>query len=76
MTSPPLRKRLDVADGSLGLQLQKLEEAGYVNANKAFVGRRPKTTYSLTRAGQTALARYLDTLQQLLSQMDQLSDGR
>jgi DNA-binding PadR family transcriptional regulator len=71
-----LKKRLEVADGSLGLQLQKLEEAGYVNADKAFVGRRPKTTYRLTRVGQTALARYLDTLQQLLLQMGQPSDGR
>ena len=71
-----LRKRLETADGSLGLQLQKLEEAGYVSADKAFVGRRPKTTYHLTRKGQTALARYLDTLQQLLSEMGRQPDAR
>ena len=71
-----LRKRLETADGSLGLQLQKLEEAGYVSADKAFVGRRPKTTYHLTRKGQTALARYLDTLQELLSEMGRQPDAR
>ena len=64
-----LKKRLDAADGSLGLQLQKLEGAGYVRAEKAFVGRRPKTTYDLTRTGRDALARYLDTLQRLLVAM-------
>jgi predicted ArsR family transcriptional regulator len=68
-----LKKRLGAADGSLGLQLQKLEEAEYVRAEKAFVGRRPKTTYSLTRKGQSALAHYLDTLQQLLVAMGRTS---
>ena len=33
-----LRKRLSVADGALGLHLEKLEEAGYINCHKAFVG--------------------------------------
>jgi DNA-binding PadR family transcriptional regulator len=64
-----LKKRLKAADGSLGLQLQKLEEAKYVSVDKAFVGRRPKTTYRLTAKGRTALARYLETLQQLLTAM-------
>jgi DNA-binding PadR family transcriptional regulator len=71
-----LKKRLETADGSLGLQLQKLEEAGYVRADKAFVGRRPKTTYHLTKKGQNALAQYLDTLQQLLSEMGRKPDAR
>jgi DNA-binding HxlR family transcriptional regulator len=64
-----LKKRLEVADGSLALQLQKLEEAEYVRAEKGFVGRRPKTTYYLTRKGRTALSHYLDTLQRLLSNL-------
>jgi DNA-binding PadR family transcriptional regulator len=64
-----LKKRLEVSDGSLGLQLQKLEEAGYIQAKRAFIGRRPKTTYRLTRKGRAALAHYLDTLQRLLAAM-------
>ena len=71
-----LKKRLETADGSLGLQLQKLEEAGYVSADKTFIGRRPKTTYHLTKKGQNALAQYLDTLEQLLSEMGRKSDAR
>jgi DNA-binding MarR family transcriptional regulator len=70
-----LKKRLDVADGSLGLQLQKLETAEYVRAEKAFVGRRPKTTYHLTRKGRAALAHYLDMLQQLLAAMGRTSEA-
>lgn len=66
-----LKKSLDAADGSLALQLQKLEDAEYVDAERAFVGRRPKTTYHLTPKGRAALATYLDTLQQLLVAMEQ-----
>ena len=64
-----LKKRLDASDGSLGLQLQKLGEAEYVKSNRAFVGRRPKTTYQLTKKGRVALSQHLDTLQRLLTAM-------
>ena len=43
-----LKKRLDVGDGVLGLHLRKLEETGYLTCKKAFVGRRPKSTYRIT----------------------------
>ena len=69
-----LKKRLEAVDGSLGHQLQKLEEAEYVRAEKAFVGRRPKTTYKLTAKGRSALLQYLDTLERLLKAMKQ-GDG-
>lgn len=69
-----LKKRLEAVDGSLGLQLQKLEEAEYIRAEKAFVGRRPKTTYTLTTKGRTALSNYLDTLQRLLVAMGRTSE--
>ena len=68
-----LKKRLGAADGSLGLQLRKLEEAAYVRSEKSFVGRRPRTTYLLTRKGRSALAGYLDTLQRLLVAMGRTS---
>lgn len=68
-----LKKRLEVADGSLALQLQKLEEAEYIRSEKAFIGRRPKTTYHLTKKGRAALAHYLDTLQRLLQAMGRTS---
>jgi predicted ArsR family transcriptional regulator len=65
-----LKKRLDVADGALGLHLQKLEEVEYVACNKKFVGRRPKTTYKITTVGRKALFHYLDTMQQLIASLD------
>ena len=61
-----LKKRLDVADGALGLHLQKLEEIGYVSCRKSFVGRRPKSTYKITARGTQALSKYLQSMQRLI----------
>ena len=61
-----LKKRLQVTNGSLGIHLQKLEEVGYIKSKKAFVRRRPKTTYKLTATGRKALIKYLESMQELL----------
>ena len=61
-----LKKRLKVTDGALGLHLGKLEEIGYIGCKKAFVGRRPKSTYRITRSGRRSLADYLDAMQHLI----------
>ena len=61
-----LKKRLNVADGALGLHLAKLEEIGYVSCRKAFVGRRPRSTYRIAPRGRKAFAVYLDAMQRLI----------
>jgi predicted ArsR family transcriptional regulator len=65
-----LKKRLVVADGALGLHLEKLEAIGYVSADRAFVGRRPKTTYRLTSTGRRALATYIESMRTLLDAVE------
>ena len=57
---------LGVADGTLGLHLQKLEAVGYVGANTVLHGRRPKTTFRVTAAGRKAFAEYLESMRRLL----------
>ena len=66
-----VKKRLEAHDGSLGLHLKRLEEAGYISGKKAFVGRRPKTTYRLTTAGRKALANYLNMMRDLLDSIEE-----
>ena len=68
-----LKKRLKASDGALGMHLQILEGQGYIASRKAFVGRRPKTTYRLMPHGRRALARYLDALRRLLDAIEQRS---
>jgi len=66
-----LKKRLHVTDGSIGIHLQKLEEVGYIKSKKAFVRRRPKTTYKLTATGKKALLKYLASMQKLLDSVEE-----
>ncbi len=61
-----LRKRLQVADGALGMHLRKLEDAKYISCRKSFVGRRPRSTYRITPRGRAALSDYLASMQQLI----------
>jgi predicted ArsR family transcriptional regulator len=61
-----LKKRLNTADGAMGIHLKKLEEAGYISCKKAFIGRRPKSTYRITRDGRSALARYLAAMREVI----------
>jgi DNA-binding PadR family transcriptional regulator len=66
-----IKKRLKVADGAIGTHLQKLEAIEYISCTKEFVGRRPRSTYEITRKGRKALFLYLETMQQLI---DSISD--
>jgi DNA-binding PadR family transcriptional regulator len=61
-----LKKRLDVSDGGIAPHLRKLEEIGYVDCRKGFVGRRPKSTYRITATGRKALRRYLNAMQAVI----------
>lgn len=64
-----LKKRLNVPDGALGNHLQKLEKMDYVVFEKEFVGRRPRTSYRMTAAGQKAFSQYLRQMQQLIDSL-------
>jgi len=61
-----LRELLGVSDGNLASHLRALEEAGYVQVQKSFVGRKPNTRYTLTLAGRKAFQDHLTALEQLL----------
>jgi DNA-binding MarR family transcriptional regulator len=62
-----LKARLEASDGNLSTHLRKLEDAGYVQVNKQFQGRKPLTMVSLSEAGRKAWIGYLDHMQSLLN---------
>lgn len=64
-----LKHRLRVADGALGIHLQKLEASGYITSTKRFIGKRPNTLYQLTLTGRKALFDYLETMQRLIDSL-------
>lgn len=61
-----LKRVLNTTDGNLSVHARKLEEAGYVDCDKHFEGRVPKTEYRLTAAGRKALQRYLDRMEEII----------
>ena len=63
-----LRERTGSTDGNLSIHLGKLEDAGYVRSTKAFVGRKPRTTYHMTSRGREALVQYVRQLKAILGQ--------
>lgn len=60
-----LRAKLETTDGTLSVHLRKLEEAGYVEIEKTYRGRRPLTLARLTPKGVAAFRDYLDAIGKL-----------
>lgn len=60
-----LKALLGLTQGNLGVHLQKLEEAGYVAVTKEFVGRKPRTTASITARGRRAFLDHVARLEQI-----------
>jgi DNA-binding MarR family transcriptional regulator len=61
-----LREALDLTPGNLSRHLTVLEEAGMVEVEKGYEGRRPRTWVSITRKGRSALTAELDALTKLV----------
>jgi DNA-binding MarR family transcriptional regulator len=61
-----LRNLLKVTDGNLGAHLARLEEAGYIRIDKAFVDRKPRTFVSATDKGRDAFAGHVGALEAIL----------
>ncbi|TPE44452.1 transcriptional regulator [Pontibacter mangrovi] len=61
-----LKETLQLTDGNLASHLRALEEAGYLQVEKQFVGRKPNTTYQATDAGREAFKAHLDALERLI----------
>lgn len=55
--------------GNLSSHLAKLEEAGYVEIEKGYAGKRPRTVVRITSAGRAAVQAYRDTMQGALSDL-------
>lgn len=62
---PELRDKVGATDGNLSTHLRKLEEAGYVEVDKSFVDRKPRTRIALTRAGRDAWILWLERMRTL-----------
>ena len=65
-----LLRATELTWGNLSSHLTKLEEAAYVEIEKKFVGRKPRTLVKLTKLGREAVNDYRSNMQQVLDNFD------
>lgn len=57
-----LKSETGATAGNLSVQLDKLSEAGYIDVNKTFEGKKPRTTCCITKVGISAFEAYVNAL--------------
>lgn len=61
-----LKALVDASDGNLATHLKTLEENGFINVQKGFIGRKTNTTYAISKAGEKAFRSHLDALEKII----------
>jgi len=64
-----LIQQTDLTRGNLSSHTTKLENAGYIEIEKSFNEKVPRTVYRLTASGRTALGNYRDRMGDVLAAM-------
>lgn len=57
-----LKEKTGATAGNLSVQLDKLSEAGYIEVEKGFAGKKPRTVCRMTPKGRSAFKMYVDAL--------------
>jgi len=69
MTGPKdfttLTKLTDATPGNLGKQMELLEGDGFVSCRKELLGKRPRSTYTLTEIGRETFLAYVRLLERI-----------
>lgn len=65
-----LRESLELTDGNLSRHLRVLEDAGLIEIEKGYEGRRPRTWIKITKAGRKAFADEIAALKQLVQRIE------
>lgn len=61
-----IQENLNLTQGNLSSHLKTLEDAGYIEIEKFFENKRPKTLCRLSKVGQEAFYNYLENLEKLI----------
>jgi len=61
-----LSRRIGLTRGNLSAHMRKLEEGGYIEVKKGFMGRRPHTVLAITVKGQEAFKNYISDIKNAL----------
>ena len=61
-----LRRETGATAGNLSVQMDKLSQAGYIEVEKSFDGKKPHTTCRITDKGRQAFEDYVESLKSYL----------
>ena len=61
-----LKDQLQLTDGNMASHLAALEKAQYITITKKFVGKKPNTTYTVSKEGKKAFNLHIDALEKLI----------
>ena len=61
-----LKSLIGATEGNLGAHLTTLEQVGYIDVEKDFDGKKPRTRVRLARAGRRAFDAYVDYLREIV----------
>jgi DNA-binding MarR family transcriptional regulator len=61
-----LKELLQVTDGNIASHITALEKFNYIEIRKQFIGKKPNTSYAVTKSGKKAFADHLDALEKLI----------
>lgn len=61
-----IKEKTNATAGNLSVQLDKLAEAGYIEIQKSFKGKKPLTTCKITPTGIKAFEQYVNDLKTYL----------
>lgn len=61
-----MKTLLNITDGNLASHASALEKSEYIVVKKEFVGKKPKTSYSVTEKGRAAFKEHLSYLEKLM----------
>jgi hypothetical protein len=61
-----MKELLEATDGNLASHITALEKIAYLEVRKAFIGKKPNTSFRITKEGKKAFKEHIDALEVLI----------
>ncbi len=65
-----IMRQTGLTQGNVSGHLSKLEDAGFVNIEKGYLGKRPQTIISLSTLGRQRFKNYIRNMREMLDDLD------
>ena len=62
-----IKNILDLTDGNLASHIYALEKINFIEIKKQFIGKKPLTTYRVTKIGKNAFKEHISGLEKLIN---------